>query len=266
MNKLNVLECSNNIYMFNKKVINEDEVFNLLLNDEDKNSDSIYNIGNLLNIPYYYTDISCKWNLSKTKVDNKRIPFENSFVKYYYDSFIEGKDVVPDPVSINNSFNNFISYKKMNYYEEVFNKDDVLVVHLRTGDLGDAGDYYKKILQLSKNFNKIFILVGIHNRGQGHPDVKKSENVKPDTINSISTIFKNIDNIKILIGGADEHLCIMKYAKNLLVHKGSYSVLGCILCSGNIYITKVFNAGVKNGNNDRWNNMIKECNKNINFI
>ncbi len=45
------------------------------------------------------------------------------------------------------------------------------------------------------------------------------------------------DKIKISVASADEHLCMMYEASNLLVHRGGFSLLGMILCKGKIFYT-----------------------------
>lgn len=248
MNNLNLIKFKNKKYYYNSKVIKKEEIFKYLLNIEDKNSNIHYNIGNILNIPYYFNNNP--WELSRQFRGVNTKEFKNTLVNYYFKNFKLGKDTVPDTIRLNSSIDKYIEDNKLKYYSSIFNQDNILVVHLRVGDMGEISNkYYKTILNLSKNFYKIFLLVGIH-RNTAYKN--KKHIVIKNTNNSIFKIFDNINNACIVIGNADEHISIMKFSKNLLLHKGSYTVIGSIVCPNNVYITDEFSAH----KSDRWKKMI----------
>ena len=74
-------------------------------------------------------------------------------------------------------------------------------------------------------------------------NVKKG-NIKFININDLLKMPTNsYNNPKIIFDTSepDIHLCIMRRCKNLLVHRGGFSILGVILFNGyNLYITNEF--------------------------
>jgi hypothetical protein len=126
--------------------------------------------------------------------------------------------------------------------------DDTLIVHLRSGDKGLVEDEFINVIQkLQSTYSKIVILCGIHhNSDRSHifPSLDQSiDNLKK----SLHKLNLNIKNVIIDTNEPDVHLCIMSKAKNLLLHKGGFSILGALLFTGNnLYITNLFYA--KNSN------------------
>jgi hypothetical protein len=44
--------------------------------------------------------------------------------------------------------------------------------------------------------------------------------------------------VHIDVGSADEHISLMRQASNLLVHRGGFSIIGTLVCSGNLFIPR----------------------------
>ncbi len=128
--------------------------------------------------------------------------------------------------------------------------DETLFIHVRSGDKGIVEEeFVKKIDELSKMYNNIVLLCRIHqNSERSHVFPSVTESI--DNMNiSLNKIIKN----KIIIIDTSEpdiHLSIFRKSKNLLVHKGGFSILGALLFTGNnLYITNLFNPYQANNNN-----------------
>tara|TARA_Y100001933_G_C18800497_1_gene480653 strand:- start:53 stop:259 length:207 start_codon:yes stop_codon:yes gene_type:complete len=53
-------------------------------------------------------------------------------------------------------------------------------------------------------------------------------------------IINSSEKVSFLMSSADTAVCLMKICKNLMVHKGSFSALGALICDGNVYYTSDF--------------------------
>lgn len=116
--------------------------------------------------------------------------------------------------------------------------EDVLVVHIRSGDKGQMEDVYADaIVSHSKKFKKTMVIGGIHS-DERRLDLNKSrENLASD----ISSLEGKIINLEFFKEHPDAHLYTMQKASHLLLHKGGFSALGALLNEGgNVYVTEVF--------------------------
>ena len=136
------------------------------------------------------------------------------------------------------------------------NDNKTLCIHLRSGDKGIVEDLYiEKINTLSDKYNKIIILTGIHSD-------QRFEKIDKSKSNLIKSLQK-IDNkkIEVCIDNPDNHLVMMRYCKNLLIHKGGFSILGSLIFNGNnLYYTSLFEPH----NNVEIVDYVKS--KNINYV
>uniref|UniRef100_A0A6C0D3P5 Uncharacterized protein n=1 Tax=viral metagenome TaxID=1070528 RepID=A0A6C0D3P5_9ZZZZ len=126
----------------------------------------------------------------------------------------------------------------------ISNQCNTLYVHLRSGDKGVVDEYYiNTIANLSVKYEKIIILCGVHQNGErNHIFPSVSESIANMKL-SLSRLYSINSNIVIDLSEPDIHLSIMRKCKNLLLHKGGYSLLGGLIFDGdNLFITNAFSA------------------------
>lgn len=215
--------------------------------DESKES---YIIGDLLNMPYFFAN----WNNNPHNNDymynlfkKTAFQYKNNILGIYNNYRIHENEPLPDVEKIKLSVDTYIENNKtnniLNNLMLCCNDNNTLVVHLRSGDKGIVEDYYiDTIINLSVNYEKIIILCGIHQNSERSiyfPNVTESiNNMKI----SLSKLYLKNPNIIIDLNEPDIHLSVMRRCKNLLLHKGGYSLLGGLLFNGNnLFITKIFN-------------------------
>lgn len=170
--------------------------------------------------------------------------YENNVLGIYDKYRTDENEPIPNIQKIRDSVDKYIecnnSDEKLNDILEMCQNNDVLFVHLRSGDRGIASsNFLNKIENLSKKYRKIVILCGIHKNTENirhlYPSVEDS--IK-NTQESLENLFLKNLNIQVDLNEPDIHLSAMRRAKNLLVHQGSYSMLGALLFSGeNLYVT-----------------------------
>ena len=112
-----------------------------------------------------------------------------------------------------------------------------LTVHIRIGDMGDARHgFFNHLEKLLGGFDSCLVLLGLHmTTVLGGPD--GSDIILKSYVETIRTCLLLSKKIRISCASADEHLCIMYEASNLLVHRGGFSLLGMILCKGKVFYT-----------------------------
>lgn len=216
--------------------------------DEGKES---YCIGDLLNMPFFFAG----WN--NTPHNNTEVYdlFKKTSYQYpdnilgIYDKLRNDNDEpIPNVDKIINSIdmyinNNIGKLDNLKSMLELCKNPDILFVHLRSGDKGVVHDeFIDKIKKVSSLYDKIIILTGIHHHTpeRSHHFLSLDESIK-NTKQSLSKL--NFDDSKIIIdlNEPDIHLCIMRNAKNLLLHLGGFSMLGALAFNGdNLYLTKFF--------------------------
>lgn len=207
--------------------------------DENK---PLYNIGDLLNMPHF----SHNWN-NKPHADKH---IYNKFIKtaeYYKRSILNiykttrenenNLESIPNVNRLRLSVDKFSMENNINSNYDL--NDETLYVHLRSGDRGIVESLYlKKIKYLSKKYKKIIILVGIH-RDEQLTKLDKSKKYLEMSINKIKEMGIEF---KVDYNSPDNHLCLMRNSRNLLVHKGGFSTLGSLLFQGdNLYLTSLYN-------------------------
>jgi hypothetical protein len=200
-----------------------------------------YNIGDLLNIPYFWAG----W------LSNPH------FSQHHYNSFILTADAYPN--SILNIYKttrtadgkeeeNIPNIERLRFSVDVYSLDNdvdvvtdvnTLYVHIRTGDKNVVEDSYVDIIyNLQQNkYSNIIILSGIHS------DYRFGS--KENNINNLNLSFIKLNNkgIKYSINFdiPDNHFNIMRKCRNLLVHKGGFSIIGALIFNGeHLYITGLF--------------------------
>lgn len=216
--------------------------------DESKES---YIIGDLLNMPMF----SSGWNNNPHHNDYAYNVFKKTSLQYkdnilgiYNNLRIDENEPIPNVFKIQLSVDTYIENNKthniLNNLMLLCNDNNTLFVHLRSGDKGIVeDDYINTIINLSTKYDKIIILCGIHQnaeRSEFFPNLIDSiDNMKL----SLSKLYIKNNNIIIDLNEPDIHLCVMRKCKNLLLHKGGYSLLGGLLFNGeNLFITNIFSA------------------------
>jgi hypothetical protein len=184
------------------------------------------------------------YNLFKTTSQQ----YSNNILGLYNSSRTDENEAIPNVERIRNSVDKFIDINtdNVNLQNNIdLCLDDTLFVHLRSGDKGIVEDeFIDNIISIYKNnnFQKIVILCGIHqNHERSHhfPSLEDSINNLNYSLQKLKTF---IPNIIIDTNEPDFHLCVMRKSKNLLVHKGGFSMLGALLFTGNnLFITHIFN-------------------------
>jgi len=232
-----------------------------------------YNLGDLLNMPYifeswgqnyYHADKHIYTNAINTAKNNPE-----TILNIYYTSRPETENI-PNVCRILDSTDIFLQKSKLLsnvIVNEYILSDDSIVCLLRVGSSSDFGDidstYCDIISFMSRSYKNVIILSGVgrHIYTDENADyIKESKKNLVKCVNKLCSLSNNIYYINNIT--PDEQLCIMKLAKNLLVHRGGFNLLGVLLCSGNIYATPDFLKYYTN----RLKNILSEQKKHITFI
>jgi len=226
-----------------------------------------YNISDLLNMPHFWAG----WNQNPHSADllyniARETALNNPKTilgKYYLSRFNDEKipninrliDVIDEYI-----FDNHIN--RLEIYKYIID-ENVLFVHVRSGDYGVISSSYLNIIgRLSKFFKKLVLLAGV-NRSTFVDDNQDSEHnlqCRKNLLTSLNLIFEQGSNIYAYFDIPDIHISIMRLCKNLLVHKGGYSVLGSFINNNNIYYTDELPCK----DNKKWLDITKY--KNIMFV
>jgi hypothetical protein len=222
---------------------------NLEFNIFDNNKES-YIIGDLLNMPYFFANWNNNphCNISMYNLFKKTASqYPNNILGIYDKLRTDENESIPNVKKIIESIDNYTKYNidlQQNLKDLLYMCEDNtnLFVHLRSGDKGIAdNEFINKINKISINYKKIIILAGVHqnsDRSCYFPSVDESiKNTK------ISLQNLKIDESKLIIdlSEPDIHLCVMRNAKNLMLHIGGFSMLGALAFKGdNLYLTKLF--------------------------
>jgi hypothetical protein len=118
-------------------------------------------------------------------------------------------------------------------------RDDTLVVHIRSGDLGgNIKDFKRFILQTAMGFTRVYIISGLHT-DERYRKLEDSLRILRIDIGQILLSLKSL-GIEAKVHSsfsADHDLYMMFLSKNLLVHKGGFSALGGLVCEGRVFWT-----------------------------
>jgi len=228
----------------------ESTIESLVTSDElqvyDENK-PLYNIGDLTRMPFFFKkSILNRDEYYKDKqqyiieyINNNKIYYDsypNSIFSNYLKLLDEKTKVKESNIEIPNiellQKATDIYYEnnkgKIDEFFNTINNDKTLFVHIRSGDKGNIEDSFIKIVQTLENkYEKIVLLGGVHN--------SDLDNGKKNLINDFNKLLINEKYINNM-NDPDTHLCFFRKCKNLLVHKGGFSELGCILFNGdNLY-------------------------------
>jgi len=261
-----------------RKLYNITEFNNINFEIFDFNKET-YNIGDLLNMPYFFNDCETPIHYSSRiyKLYIKAAEFyKGSILNIYHNMRTDPNEPMPNVQKIRDSVdkyienisnmqtiktNNLMSNIDINHINTLLNicmNEKTLVIHLRSGDQGIVeNNFINKINTISNMYDTVLIICGIHHSNYNdktlpHPSIAIN-NLKI----SLSKLYNN-KKIFVDISEPDIHLCIMRKAKNLLLHKGGFSILGSLLFNGdNLYLTQVFFPNYCN-NLTTFNNVVKD--------
>lgn len=236
-----------------------DDNFNIPIYDNNDTNTNGYNIGDLLNMPSFWAYWNRNPHNNQSAYDaylNVVKHYPNTIVYYYSQLRTDESEPIPNMSKIENAIELYIQNNDLSNIINIVNHDETLCVHLRSGDKGIVEDHYiDKINNLADKYNKIIILSGIHS-DQNFESIEQS---KKNLIKSLQKINNN--KIEVHIDKPDNHLVMMYKSRNLLIHKGGFSILGSIIFNGNnLYYTNL----LESRDNNEIVNYIN--NKKINYI
>jgi hypothetical protein len=218
------------------------ERFEFNIYDKDK---PIYNIGDLMDMPYYWYPDWCKEYDTPEKVDEyhasileKSKQYPNSILyNYYMSNPFDNHEIRPNVEKIRSAVDKYIqdNHDTLSQIKNTIEDDKTLTIHVRSGDKGVIEEEYKKnIKDISKEYDNVIILSGIHSDGN-------IEDSKKNLDESLKSIDIKDKNVIFHLDEPDIHLSIMRMSSNLLLHKGGFSILGGLLFQKNkLYISPFF--------------------------
>jgi len=214
-------------------------------------NDTLYNIGDLLNMPYFWAGWKPINNLDEEQnSDNvKNLPklLENNkhSILYNYYTTRPYDEVIPNVDRIRRSVDQYIDENKSNdALQESINivsHDKTLTVHIRSGDKSFEIYFIDIMNKVSENYDKIVILSGVH----ATADFEQAR----QNLNASLELAKEKSQKELIINfeKPDIHLSLMRSASNLLLHKGGFSILGGLLFhKNNLYIPSAYFEPVSN--------------------
>jgi hypothetical protein len=222
------------------KIINKN---NIVIYDKIENqiNNTGYNLGDLLNCPYYLDAWSQNPHASNymlTMMNTKSQLYTNSILNNYCNNRPSNENV-PNIERLNNSILKYINNNNF-FINNIYNfvqQSDILCVHVRSGDKGHIDkEYINIIYNLSLQFKEVILFSGIHS-DERYSNNKNSINT---LIVDLNFILQKNNNISVYIDTADNHISLMSVASNLLLHKGGFSIIGSLVCKGNIFLTNNF--------------------------
>jgi hypothetical protein len=219
-------------------------VNDILIYYQDKLSDTVagYNIGDMLNMPFLMNvwpqTPHASSNIYEIMKDTAQ-KTEGSILWYYYNHRPNEADPIPNIPLILEAVQYYIEANRYKFEElfDLISKPTTLCIHVRNGDKGTEPEFISCIERESIKYECVILLVGLHidQRYSTHIKSKKS------LVDIIQPLLQKYTHMFVHIGDPDMHLGLMHLAANLLLHKGGFSCLGSIICSGTLYITDLFN-------------------------
>ena len=211
---------------------------NIEIYGQQVESDSIgagYNIGDLLNMP----SLGGFWQATphNTPGDLERLYHIGSLypgsILHYYIEARPVDEIIPYEYRVMGAVDKFIgSFPQADWFSMV-SEDDVLCVHIRCGDKEVEDDFIRLIIYQSQFYRQVFLFSGLH------LDERFASNLqKKQCFQSAMNRLLELRNVSLVLAPPDEHISMMRNAKNLLLHKGGFSAIGAIVCKGNVFITK----------------------------
>ena len=237
--------------------VGQGELFDLLANAEDKNDgDPCYNIGDHCLMPAFNRiHPPCYKKIGENLVHDDRAwqrrveharRFQGSILNRHYHPGVPSNLRWPPDRRLATVTDEYTADNGL-LAADYIGRDDILCVHVRSGDVGVCEDAQVTAIRgLLPRFRKVVILLGCHNIYDWWKNVEiKNGRSLSDQKAFVSSTFTDTirrlvnlpSQICIDVGSSDEHISLMRQASNLLVHKGGFSVIGTLVCTGNLFIT-----------------------------
>lgn len=213
-----------------------------------------YSIGDILNMPYFHAG----WNNTPHCDDFCYQSFKTAASQYQnnivgiYASLRSDDEPIPNVEKILQACDLYLEENinqdtNLKSKSEMWDDEDTLYIHLRSGDLGVVGvGFIETIVELSSKYNRLIVMCGIHHHGH---NTGRFASVADSKIMLLQSLSKIQSRCQVIIDTSepDTHLCVMRNCKNLLVHRGGFSKLGSLLFNGdNLYITESFDFPTEN--------------------
>jgi hypothetical protein len=194
-----------------------------------------------LNTPYYWTGGN---PLIKTlRPDHQHaVDYYTESIGHIYFSSRPPDEDIPNEKRLCESVDEYFN-RNSNKFSDLIDKvsrKDTLTVHVRSGDRGVIVEHIVDIItSVSKNYDKIFILSGVHSDSNWFSSIDQPKENLKNSLDKLKNIFG--DKLYFDFSDADVHLCLMRHCSNLLLHMGGFSMLGGLLFQGeNLYIPPYF--------------------------
>ena len=216
-----------------------------------------YNLGDLLEMPSLYLSKKTlnfwkkKFHEENEKMTTNEIRqfmmnvYPNSILSYYFSSSIPENESLPNKDRLLNAiklYENMITDKIIHDCIKFVKNKNVLCVHLRCGDTSleneDDKDFDTRqtnyVAEIAKHFNDVIIFTGII---PGYSSTLGYENVRIAAYKHLKSMLDKIPNSRVFLHGSiDDHLSILQYSENILLHRGGISQILSIICKNRIYI------------------------------
>ena len=214
-------------------------IFDVLITDDKRNAG--YNIGDLLNMPFLSHQRQSNPHANTDALNRMNLlanGYPNSILSIYCKNRANVNEPVPCIERIRESTREYIKNNaaELKTMMQLVAKPTTICVHVRSGDRNVELGYISTIERLSKDYETVVLLSGIHLDEYFVNNIGKRQNFARE----INSILSQNNNIYIYMNRADVHLSLMMKASNLLVHKGGFSCLGSIVAEGNLFITPTF--------------------------
>ena len=249
------------LYLSNKNInkktninknINMKNIIATNINDK-KHIGNAYNLGDIMKAPRF-------WGHEKTyslKLFPDPVLYYPGSIGWYFwvdtsaINWKRNKETV-NSLEMRAALDKFNRYRIIgeNKYNILSQQDTTIVIHLRSGDKGsNMPNYINALKMISNKFKDFLVCSGIH---------YKSETANENLNNSINQLLQVIPNALFIPGSPDEHIALMAESKNLLLHRGGFSILAAILSNQNtnLYYTADFEP--TNYNTLTWQDMMVE--------
>ena len=198
-----------------------------------------YNIGDLLNMPHL---AGCWYsNPHNSPEQLKRLyligeSYKGSILHFYIQRrpINENIPYIPRIIGATKMFIDNLNDRFKDIFESIQDIDNICV-HVRSGDNIVEPEFIDLIAKISKKYKNVYLVSGVHKDEYFEKNDVKICNF----LNAINNILVQNENIHIILGEPDEHLAIMYSARNLLLHRGGFSVLGSIVNQGQLFATKL---------------------------
>lgn len=214
-----------------------------------------YNLGNALNVPRFLTNshwpanggssVSLKYRrdlaialpgsllADYARAEVSRVEPCSSFFENEYPRCPEG---IPAKTILNAALREYARRRKPHPFESDYDRDDTLLVHLRSGDRGVVDwDYVNSVASLAKQLKmtKVRLFAGVHRDiHYGSPD--NNRNALDASLRRFFTALGKIGSYHVSTS-PDDDVFHFSRASNLVVHRGTFAMLLALVAPGRVY-------------------------------